>query len=569
MQLKLLIPFIIVTLIAGSAMAQISPGDLSRYHAELEGLANCTICHELRKEVSNRNCLACHRALQNRLENRSGYHASSEVSGRNCRECHSEHNGRDFEPVHWKNGIENFDHRLTGFDLQGVHADQKCRSCHKPAFVHLKSIEDSSVNLERTFLGLNTACTNCHVDEHGDQLTDNCLNCHGFAAWSPALKFSHQRSRYPLTGRHSDINCNKCHPLQLVSIASDPVLIDKRNNRGTSARYSGLQFELCTDCHSDVHHGKFGTNCAGCHTTDGFRSVPGNDFDHSRTAFALQGKHAAVACQKCHKSGRMTDPLSHEQCIDCHVDVHRGQFIQRARTGACEECHTVAGFIPSTFDLSKHDSTRYPLNGSHLAIPCIACHTEITSPDGSYSRFKFSDLTCHGCHTDAHHGQLNHWIEKNGCEYCHTTATWHRTSFDHRLARFPLEGKHREILCLECHTVVSDSTGKSTVWMKPLVMDCAGCHQDIHNGQFIRETQGETAARCERCHVPVNWRELKFEHNRDASFVLDGAHEKLACRQCHKPTRNRAGSEYIAYRPLGRTCADCHDVRKEPGTGHE
>ncbi len=42
------------------ATAQISPGKLSKAHAHLEGVANCTQCHTLGKKVSNEKCMACH-----------------------------------------------------------------------------------------------------------------------------------------------------------------------------------------------------------------------------------------------------------------------------------------------------------------------------------------------------------------------------------------------------------------------------------------------------------------------------------------------------------------------------
>ena len=36
-----------------------SPGDLTQYHADLEGLLNCTKCHDLGEGVSEAKCLDC------------------------------------------------------------------------------------------------------------------------------------------------------------------------------------------------------------------------------------------------------------------------------------------------------------------------------------------------------------------------------------------------------------------------------------------------------------------------------------------------------------------------------
>jgi len=47
-----------------------------------------------------------------------------------------------------------------------------------------------------------------------------------------------------------------------------------------AARYRGLKFSRCGDCHGDQHKGEFaktdfGSECKQCHATAGFR-LPGN-----------------------------------------------------------------------------------------------------------------------------------------------------------------------------------------------------------------------------------------------------------------------------------------------------
>ena len=41
-------------------IAQISPGKLTDAHAHLEGMGNCTQCHDLGNKVPDQKCLACH-----------------------------------------------------------------------------------------------------------------------------------------------------------------------------------------------------------------------------------------------------------------------------------------------------------------------------------------------------------------------------------------------------------------------------------------------------------------------------------------------------------------------------
>ena len=42
----------ILCVFSGKIIAQLSPGDLSKPHANLEGLENCTQCHDAGKKIS-------------------------------------------------------------------------------------------------------------------------------------------------------------------------------------------------------------------------------------------------------------------------------------------------------------------------------------------------------------------------------------------------------------------------------------------------------------------------------------------------------------------------------------
>ena len=54
--LKLCITFLIFAGMADLS-AQLSPGDLANAHKNLEGLENCTKCHEIGKKVLPEKCL--------------------------------------------------------------------------------------------------------------------------------------------------------------------------------------------------------------------------------------------------------------------------------------------------------------------------------------------------------------------------------------------------------------------------------------------------------------------------------------------------------------------------------
>jgi hypothetical protein len=75
--------------------AQISPGELSKAHAHLEGVSNCTQCHAVGNQVTREKCLACHKEIKDNIAANKGYHASKEEKGKKCAACHTDHHGRN------------------------------------------------------------------------------------------------------------------------------------------------------------------------------------------------------------------------------------------------------------------------------------------------------------------------------------------------------------------------------------------------------------------------------------------------------------------------------------------
>ena len=97
MSLKSLHIAIWLSFFAMTAFAQLSPGKLSSAHEHLEGLSNCTKCHDLGNQVSENKCLDCHTEINTLIENKRGYHPSVEVKNKACVDCNSEHHGRAFD----------------------------------------------------------------------------------------------------------------------------------------------------------------------------------------------------------------------------------------------------------------------------------------------------------------------------------------------------------------------------------------------------------------------------------------------------------------------------------------
>src|SRR3990172_3508458 len=283
-----------VTISAG----QLSPGPLSRAHQSLNGVTQCTSCHTLRIVSADLKCLDCHNEIAQRITKKRGLHATlvkNPSDGKECASCHSDHNGVDFNLIRWDPPRTSFDHRQTGYTLEGKHAGVACEKCHTPA--HIRPVDRPLIkikDLSRTYLGIEQDCVTCHQDPHAGRLGANCAQCHNFSDWKAASGFDHSKTRYPLTGLHAQVACEKCHT----------------PGPRAEARLTGLAFSSCKDCHQDPHRGSFAQTCETCHSTSGWKGVRiSGSFDHSKTDFPLVGKHAAVGCVDCHDGSDFRKPI--------------------------------------------------------------------------------------------------------------------------------------------------------------------------------------------------------------------------------------------------------------------
>ena len=368
--------------------AQISPGELAKVHAYLEGMTNCTRCHILGKKVSNQKCLVCHTELKTRIDLRKGYHSSAEIRDKECVTCHSDHHGLNFQIIRFTK--ETFNHSLTGYILTGAHIKRQCTDCHKAEFIKDQQIKKKKF----TYLGLNTTCLTCHADYHQQTLSENCSGCHDTEAFKPAGRFDHARAAFQLAGKHREVLCISCHKA------------GTRNGQKFQ-EFKGIKSDNCSDCHKDIHNNKFGQACTQCHTEQSFSIIKGvPNFNHDKTNFKLEGKHQKVACNACHKT-KFTNVLKYGRCKDCHTDYHKNQFTRNGVSPDCSQCHMVTGFAEFTYTIEQHNARVFPLKGAHLAIPCYSCHKkEMNKPDTTW---KFRDIgkQCHDCHTDIHQSLIS------------------------------------------------------------------------------------------------------------------------------------------------------------------
>ena len=320
----------------------------------------CFRCHPNGTEVEDdtvQDCVFCHRDIHR-----------NQFEGAACERCH-----RGFEA--WK--IPKFDHTLSRFQLQGTHEEVDCNGCHKSG--HFRPID--------------TACGNCHQNFHAPQFSTACTDCHKPAGWR-RVDFDHDRgSRFPLDGKHEQVDCAKCHV----------------NND-----YKGLPMG-CDGCHVDEHKGKHGNLCEKCHTTKDWSTNLAQNHDFG--AFRLEGVHDLLPCEGCHGEDRKKElGGTGPECISCHRDPHFSSF-----GPACNDCHSQQAFLPAKF---RHDDTGFRLSGSHRFVECRECHPQRV--------FGGLPSTCDFCHTDTFQKTTKPDHERccpgglTSCENCHTTGTFLR-----------------------------------------------------------------------------------------------------------------------------------------------
>jgi hypothetical protein len=185
------------------------------------------------------------------------------------------------------------------------------------------------------------------------------------------------------------------------------------------------------------------------------------------------------------------------------------------------------------------------------------------------------EVECVACHLDPHGGRFAAGGERaktGGCLACHDTKTFHPSTIDaaaHAPFRLPLEGAHGAVPCVACHADLKGAvtlTSSLVLPKRPVPTltfaiketGCLACHDSPHGDQFAhRKDRGA----CEGCHgldrfTPAT----RFDHDRDASFSLKGAHAKVACAQCHRPDPGVrvAGVPRVVYAPLSGKCESCH-----------
>ena len=204
--------------LAHTAQAQISPGRLASPHHNLEGPTNCTKCHTqsvrallfaapnatARSRRNSSSTAACTAPTQCRASPARRAPSAIRTTTGKTSECCTGTRPRkgSITPRRGTCWTGNTQRRLAArVTRQRIFPLRRAACCTKGSEPYLHGAE--------------TQCTTCHEDHHKGRFGTTCTTCHNTTDWKDAKVeekgFDHSKTNYPLTGRHQEVACQKCH----------------------------------------------------------------------------------------------------------------------------------------------------------------------------------------------------------------------------------------------------------------------------------------------------------------------------------------------------------------------
>lgn len=270
---------------------------------------------------------------------------------------------------------------------------------------------------------------------------------------------------------------------------------------------------------------------------------PGAVTGVQREGLTLQGFDAHAdfekECRYCHQPLRAS---LGEMCLACHTAIDRqisdetGVHAQLENVTRCQNCHsdhqgrdfnpTLSALQDFDHELARFSLRHHQVDYAGVELECATCH----APGVYASVADGKCLECHALHDAAymHAHQVNFGED---CQTCHDGVD-RMSGFDHAQV-FPLDGRHGEIDCLDCHT---DRVFAGTP------AQCEACHPEpeVHAGVF--------GVDCAACHITTAWSPARLlEHSFPLDHGLEDASAATACAVCHPVS-------YLEY-----TCYGCHE----------
>jgi Cytochrome c7 and related cytochrome c len=474
-----------------------------------------------------------------------------------------------------------FDHLSTGFELDGVHRDLPCESCH----------------LNAIFKGTPRNCGICHITGSTFNATpktathimstNNCAACHDTTSFRPDIHFDHGE----VMG-----SCVSCH-------------------NGTIAEGEGPT------------HPATSQQCDACHTVMSWN--PPKTVDHTQIPLAVSG-----FCIICHNGVQATGKnpghvVTSLECGDCHltttwlganfnhtgiksgcVSCHNGvkavgkQGNHMPTTNLCENCHTTGigtatpSWVPSAFDHTQMTVTT-----------CQTCHSGTVKISTGFVSGQPSNhvppipstIDCGVCHGNTPTAEtwtvlaasipvLHTGLNVANCTLCHGGETFAGIPAPYipmsisgvsPTKKTPLAPPHIPILagtdCSACHGAAyqaggfGPATAMSAAKHKFVSTTCDACHDTgksfyVGTGTPLQLRPADhinsgdpsmVSGDCSKCHTTTDW----------TSNAMPAGHmpnpSNLSCLTCHTKspsdyTPATLAANSVLHQGISGNCGLCH-----------
>jgi hypothetical protein len=392
--------------------------------------------------------------------------------------------------------------------------------------------------------------------------------------------FNHMRTGFPLTGVHTNVECETCHVGGIFK--GTPTACDGCHSAGRRvvATYKSANHIVttaaCETCHTNTvsflgarfnHIGVQPKACATCHNGS---MAPGKPGGHVVTV---------ASCDSCHRSSAWipagfehlsANPPVMGRCADCHNGITAtGKYSQHLVTSlSCDSagCHTNTGYI--TFAGLKYN------HAGVIPGQCGTCHSGQTvgAPTQTPGHIPYTGNGCDNCHltppaaTSFYPATMNHAVITLGCSKCHNGAyATQGVKYGGAMAK---KSGHVSTTqeCNVCHHDPAYSTFVGGVMDHTgIVNNCASCHGTGTNGAKVK-TPGvhiPTTNSCESCHSTG-----VFTSFQGVSATMNHAVETgQACSVCHGGAYTSQGSKFGGSKaktsvgnhiPVSTECGICH-----------
>jgi hypothetical protein len=472
-----------------------------------------------------------------------------------------------------------FDHLTTGFELEGVHRDLPCESCH----------------LNAVFRGTPKDCGSCHTTGSPFNATpkttvhipssNNCVACHNTLSFRPDVHFDHAEVMGSCVSCHNGTIAQgegPSHPATSQDCAACHTVISWDPPKAVDHSQIPLAVQgYCIVCHNGVQasgkpagHVATNSECGDCHTTS---SWLGANFDHTgirsgcyschngSKAVGKQGAHMPTSnlCENCHTTGIGTKTPSWVPSTFDHTQMS---------VTTCQTCHSGAVKI-STGLVQGQPTNHVPPIPS--AIDCGVCHGNTPAAE-TWSVLAASIPTLHT------------GLPVSNCLLCHAGETFAGVPSPYipmsisgisPTRSTPLAPPHIPILsgadCSACHAAAYQASGFGPATAMSagkhafVSTTCVTCHeagQSFYTGggtplqtrppDHLSSTDTRMASNdCSSCHTTIDW----------TSNMLPAGHMpnpgNQACNVCHvAPGTNYAtlASNAVLHTGITGGCGQCH-----------